>query len=1625
MHTKRRSPPWAWTFVLVVGIFLSAPASALGDAEVTYTFKAPSLSGAADTTDRSGAAGEGGVTPSGDFVAIEMPGTHKFADRPGVPLLPVKTAKILIPFGEDVHRVRVIPGQAVVLPGAHNIEYSRPPSHSAAGEDAAEDGPDPSIYGSGDPFPGALFRVVSTQMKRGARILIVNLFPVQYRPASGEVSYYEDLRVIVETTRTEQPAGEESSGPGDLTPAARTVDNPSELRTYPGMEVGDDGSLMMMRTAEPPYIYVIITNSTLESSFQVLAAHKISRGVSATVVTTTWIYANYDGTRPDGGTDNQTRIRNFIIDAYNNWETEYVLLGGDDEIIPHRGCYGYVSTLPSPTTDDDIPTDLYYACLDGTWDNDADGIYGESNDGIGGSEIDLMSEVYVGRAAVDTTTEADNFVSKTIDYEQGTPPESGLMTGTQLYHAPLTWGGDHKDEIAAYFPSEWDITTLYERDGTCSSTTVVNALNSNDHSILNSAGHGNNGGFSNINRSHVDGLTNTSYPFVYTWACYTASFDNRTSSGSYESDDCIAEHFVENATGAFAYVGNSRYGWYSRGSTGGTSQQFDTAFFDAFFNEGITNLGKTLVDSKEDLIGSVGATGSYRWVYFCLNLLGDPETSLQGGVAPKASILFFTTHSGGRPSEVERLKSLGYAVTESFDAADLTLVNLRNYDILMIYFTASADYSTQNTEIRNWVRDERGGLIVVQPGAVGSVSVFSAGFEVSVSSLSVPLTYAACMTNNLHPITYGLADADLSGNFDQVEDTDIGSDWDILARDCDDTSQVVLLAGAYGSGRLVFNTHNFAEYSSDAGSDQYLEQMLEWALTGNRTTVLVAAADDADDAVNLLDRYPDLGPVHYFDARTGTPSLDLMHDYDVVMTWTNYTYSDAVAMGNALADYVDGGGKVLLNMFSMGTHTWRLQGRFMDEQYSPINGGHIDYSDADLGSYDPTHPLMQGVREGSDYYRLQETFLTPGSRWVARWSDGELLAAVKECGRVAAITSYPGINEDWEGDMMTLIHNAVQWLTGKVSVLTAAADSTGNCNNILGMLKSHPGLGPILDYDAQYGTPGLGLLDSFPVVMTWSNYTYNDAVAMGDVLADYVDGGGKALATMFSIGTHGWAIEGRFADQDYGPITGGNILYSTFSLGTYDPDHPIMNGVSTASAHYRLDGTSLTADATEVARWADGELFVGVKNDRSTAAVTAFPAHTWTGDLDNVIWNSINWLGASRPVIEAVEFDSCISELCRASIYVHACDPGGGTLSFAWQALDEGGIVGSGPSVTFDPPNAPPHADPARVKVTVTSSATGLSASSILNFAVKLGGDANGSGRVDILDKRIVRDAYGSTPFSPHWDPRADVNCSGRVDILDKRVVRDQYGWVGLPCRPPFCEDFNDGVADSWATDGSGLWSVEEVEPGEGVYVMEGTGGASWRYSTYSRTYKDFTYESDVTRTTGNDNAYNGIIFRSDGTRQNCYQFGTDLDLGWFWFGKYIGGVLTFISSGWEPSPAINRGLGAWNRLKAVCRGPNITVYINDVLVGSFVDSSHSQGRVGVACYDSQSDDVVQWDNACVGLDSAVYEPGTTSAPAPAQDPGDPGMTPENPETEAVETPDREPPEPLPVSDRPPAVGVH
>jgi len=80
---------------------------------------------------------------------------------------------------------------------------------------------------------------------------------------------------------------------------------------------------------------------------------------------------------------------------------------------------------------------------------------------------------------------------------------------------------------------------------------------------------------------------------------------------------------------------------------------------------------------------------------------------------------------------------------------------------------------------------------------------------------------------------------------------------------------------------------------------------------------------------------------------------------------------------------------------------------------------------------------------------------------------------------------------------------------------------------------------------------------------------------------------------------------------------------------------------------------------------------------------------------------------------------------------------------------------------------------------TLTAVATILTGSNTLsegNITVRLMGDVNGDGRVDMKDIAIVARAFGSTPGSPNWNPAADVGGFGIVNMKDIALVARNFG---------------------------------------------------------------------------------------------------------------------------------------------------------------------------------------------------------------------------------------------------------
>ncbi|HVP10608.1 MAG TPA: hypothetical protein VMV94_05390, partial [Phycisphaerae bacterium] len=126
-------------------------------------------------------------------------------------------------------------------------------------------------------------------------------------------------------------------------------------------------------------------------------------------------------------------------------------------------------------------------------------------------------------------------------------------------------------------------------------------------------------------------------------------------------------------------------------------------------------------------------------------------------------------------------------------------------------------------------------------------------------------------------------------------------------------------------------------------------------------------------------------PVDYFDARSGTPTLTQMQGYAAVMTWVDYAYADDVTFGNNLADYVDGGGIVILGQWCALPAGEGFLGRIMwDAGYNPATAtswGASSYAG------DGVACVHGGVTSYASDYR-DNISLMPGAISDGTWLDG-------------------------------------------------------------------------------------------------------------------------------------------------------------------------------------------------------------------------------------------------------------------------------------------------------------------------------------------------------------------------------------------------------------------------------------------------------------------------------------------------------------------------------------------------------------------------------------------------------------------------------------------------------------
>ena len=537
----------------------------------------------------------------------------------GAPSVPYYPVKVLVPFGHSVSAVNVVLGEASPLRSGIELDYIRQPqpvSLPTADTTIRRE----ELYRSRSAYPAKNYDYLGTQFYRGAQLAIINIYPFKYIGSGAQVLAHNSVTVQVETAPDPALADYQSrmfSLQNQETHLSEMVLNPAALASYrgishPGSQI-PSGRLIDLSI---PYKMIIITDATRLGWFAEYASWRTSKGVSTGIFSTQDIYSSY------GGVDNADKVRNFIIDAYQTWaggstNLEYVIMGGDDEVAPERSAYGRVGS----TIDPRMPVDLYYGCLDGTWNGNNNQVWGETSD-----NVDMTPELHVGRFPAESLTEFNNIFRK-IRYYVDTDSFSNniaTMFGENLNNNPLTWGGDYKDDVAQYIPDTYYLQTHYQRDGTYSESIVWNAINQGVN-VMNHMGHANETFLLGQGNNTIEQLQNTEYGFLYSQGCYPAAFDQRTS-GDGES---IGEHLLTAYGAVMGFIGNTRYGWYMPGGIDGASQFYDRQYFIALYNQGILELGKALTYSRLQNLNSALTSDVMRWCYYEQVLFGDPSITVK------------------------------------------------------------------------------------------------------------------------------------------------------------------------------------------------------------------------------------------------------------------------------------------------------------------------------------------------------------------------------------------------------------------------------------------------------------------------------------------------------------------------------------------------------------------------------------------------------------------------------------------------------------------------------------------------------------------------------------------------------------------------------------------------------------------------------------------------------------------------------------------------------------------------------------------------------------------------------------------------------------------------------------
>lgn len=529
---------------------------------------------------------------------------------------------------------------------------------------------------------------------------------------------------------------------------------------------GNSISIQPPEVTDQSVMYAIICPSNLTETLKPLAAWKTMKGVPAKIYTidgATGIYANFTHG------DNATKIHDFLASLHeNNSNLEWVLLVGDEDIIPSRKVYVNAGGIFG--LDDYYYSDHYYAGLNNSWDQDNDGIYGEQK-----GDVNWYADLYVGRLPVNNVSEGEIVVEKILDYEYGSGSGpwmrnatfwSGLLDGPNNQSAYQGYKDNAikiTNKILQYVPDQMTINHLYdynESDGGNYSLENDNLYHNSakssfyaGHSIINFAGQAYYTGDELAHYMDETGMSAApdgfgplfSYndgKYAYNGHKLPLMYLSTCSVNFTETDDSNLEQLLTAPDGGvIGLIGNSGKSYRGETLNGSSFGNWwlDEHFWKLFFND-TYQPGRCLYNLKKSYVINVINQG-VPYIQMAVanlvgyNLLGDPELNIWTDIPKDLTFEYSVVNHNGYKLQVKVVGDSGALIEDA-------RVCVFNNEVYAYGTTNSSGFA----------------LVDVDPRATGEIELTISAHNYFPSFLN--LTYI-----NKPPVIQPLPDA----NFDEDE----------------------------------------------------------------------------------------------------------------------------------------------------------------------------------------------------------------------------------------------------------------------------------------------------------------------------------------------------------------------------------------------------------------------------------------------------------------------------------------------------------------------------------------------------------------------------------------------------------------------------------------------------------------------------------------------------------------------------------------------------------------------------------------------------------------------------------------------------------------------------------------